>query len=122
MEAAIDATLRRLAHEGFPRAQVDAVVHQIELDEREVSPSFGVGVGISCMSSWLHGGSPLRPLRTAEMATRLSARLDAEPHSFWQGLIQRHLLDNPHRVTLVATLTLASALALASRWWPRRTP
>ena len=39
MEAAIDATLRRLAHEGFPRAQVDAVVHQIELDEREVSPS-----------------------------------------------------------------------------------
>ena len=39
MEAAIDATLRRLAREGFPRAQVDAVVHQIELDEREVSPS-----------------------------------------------------------------------------------
>ena len=68
VEAAIDATLRRLAHEGFPRAQVDAVVHQIELDEREVSPSFGVGVGISCMSSWLHGGSPLRPLCTAEMA------------------------------------------------------
>ena len=55
------------------------------------------------MSSWLHGGDALRPLRTAEMATRLSARLDAEPDTFWQGLIQRHLLDNPHRVTLVAT-------------------
>ena len=55
------------------------------------------------MSSWLHGGDALRPRRTAEMATRLSARLDAEPDTFWQGLIQRHLLDNPHRVTLVAT-------------------
>ena len=60
MEAAIDTTLRRLARDGFPRAQVEAVVHQIELDDREVSPSFGIGVGISCMSSWLHGGSPGR--------------------------------------------------------------
>ena len=103
VEATIDTTLRRLSRDGFPRAHVDSIVHQIELDDREVSPSFGIGVGISCMSSWLHGGDALRPLRTAEMATRLSARLDAEPDTFWQGLIQRHLLDNPHRVTLVAT-------------------
>ena len=112
VEAAIDGTLRRLARDGFPRAHVDAVVHQIELDEREVSPSFGLGVGVSCMSSWLHGGDALRPLRTAEMAARLSARLDAEPDTFWQRLIATHLLDNPHRVTLVAAADAAYDAAL----------
>ena len=52
-------------------------MNQIELDAREVSPTFGLGVGIQCMGLWLHGGDPLRPLRYAELAAQLSRKSPA---------------------------------------------
>jgi hypothetical protein len=103
VEAAILATVDKVASEGFPRERVSAVLHQLELSAARVSSNFGIQTGMAVMSTWVHGGDALRPLRTAENAAKLERALDADPDSYWQGLLSRHLVGNTHRVTTVAT-------------------
>jgi Zn-dependent M16 (insulinase) family peptidase len=73
----------------------------VELGAARVTPQFGLGVAFGAMSTWVHGGDGLRALRTPSLAARLQAALDADD-TFWQNLIRRRFLDNPHRVTVVA--------------------
>ena len=100
VEKAIGDTLRKIADEGFPRDRVEAVMHQVELGAARVSTNFGLGVAFGAMGTWVHGGDGLRPLRTPQMAAKLQAAIDADD-AFWQKLIRRRFLDNPHKVTVV---------------------
>ena len=87
VESRIHATFAKIADEGFPAERVAAVTHQVELGAREVSTSFGLGVGLSAVGTWIHGGDPLRPLRAPELARRLEAAAAADD-SFWQTLVK----------------------------------
>ena len=100
VEKAIGDTLRKIADEGFPRDRVEAVMHQVELGAARVSTNFGLSVAFGAMGTWVHGGDGLRPLRTPQMAAKLQAAIDADD-AFWQKLIRRRFLDNPHKVTVV---------------------
>ena len=102
VEEVILATVDEVAREGFPRERVNATLHQLELGAARVSSSFGIQTGMAVMSTWVHGGDALRPLRTAENAAKLVRALDADPN-YWQSLLRRHLVENKHRVTTVAT-------------------
>jgi len=102
VEAAILATMERLAQEGFEDDRVDAVVHQIELSSRRVSTNFGLGMAFSIMPYWLHGGDPVSPVRVGAQVERLRAEMAADP-KMWQSLIQKHFVSNPHRVTVAMT-------------------
>ena len=100
VERTVMSTLEKVAEEGFPRERVSATLHQLELSAARVSTQFGLGAAFGCMTTWVHGGDALRPLRTAEFAAALEKALDADPE-YWQKLIKRRFLDNPHRVTIV---------------------
>ena len=100
VETIVEETLRAIAQDGFPRDRVDAIMHQVELSAARTSTQFGLGVAFGAMGTWVHGGDGMRPLRTPAMAAMLNAALDADP-KFWQKLVRRRFLDNPHKVTVV---------------------
>lgn len=102
IEALVLATLERVAKEGFPQERVDAALHQFEFASREVSGDqypYGLGLMMRLFGPWLHASDPLSSLRIGETLEHL--RSAATDPGFFPGLIRRHLLDNPHRVTLL---------------------
>ena len=100
VESKIQATLERIAKEGFPAERVDAVMHQVELGAAKVSTNFGLGVAFGSMGTWVHGGDGMKPLKIPVLAAQLQAAIDADS-KYWQKLIQRRFLDNSHKVTVV---------------------
>lgn len=50
------------------------------------------------LGPWIHSGDPVTPLLLTRDLDRLRAEVAAGP--FFQNLIRRQFLDNPHRVTL----------------------
>ena len=101
IETLILETLERVAVTGFAAERVDAAVHQLELAHREVRGDhypYALGLLSRMMGPWIHGADPARPLLLSEDLRRLRQQISAGP--FFERLIRRHLLDNPHRVTL----------------------
>ena len=101
VEQKIQETLESVAKSGFPRNRVDSTLHQIELDAAAVKPNFGLMVGIGTMSTWVHDGDALRPLRTLSLARQLQEKLDSDPQ-YWQNLISKYFLNNQHKVIVRA--------------------
>ena len=102
VENLVLSTLERVAREGLPQERVDAALHQYEFASREVSGDqypYGLGLMMRLFGPWLHADDPLGSLRIGETLERLRAAT-ADP-GFFPDLIRRHLLDNPHRVTLL---------------------
>jgi Zn-dependent M16 (insulinase) family peptidase len=102
IEKVILDTLAQVAEQGFPRERIDAALHQYEFANREVTGDqypYGLGLMMRLFGPWLHADDPLGTLMINDNLQRLkSAAADAQ---FFPQLIRRHLLDNPHRVTLL---------------------
>lgn len=102
IEALVLATLARVAGEGFAPERIAAALHQYEFSCREVSGDqypYGLSLLMRFLGPWLHADDPLTPLQLERNLAALG-RAAADP-GFFPGLIRRHLLDNPHRVTLL---------------------
>jgi len=100
IEAAIEATFEKVADEGFRADLLEATMHQIELSQRSVSPSFGLSTGFGALLSWMHNGDPLTSLRVGDRVQQLRDAMEADDQ-YWQKLVRRNFLDNQHRVTVV---------------------
>ncbi|GAB4256853.1 MAG: insulinase family protein [Deferrisomatales bacterium] len=101
VEELVLATLERLAGEGFARERIEAAIQQIEFAHREVRGDhypYGLGLLMRVMGPWIHGADPAQPLLLGEHLERLRGRIDAG--GYFEALLRRWLLDNPHRVTL----------------------
>ncbi len=102
IEEVILTTLRNCAKGGFPQERIEAALHQLEFAHREVTGDqypYGLTLLMRMLGPWLHGDDPVSPLRLAEDIARI--RQEAQAGPFFQNLLRRHLLDNPHRVTLL---------------------
>jgi Zn-dependent M16 (insulinase) family peptidase len=75
-------------------------LHQLEVGQKHKTTTFGMSVFQAVVGSWLHGAPPIDQLRLNEHVARLRADLDGG--QLFARLVQRHLLDNPHRVRLTA--------------------
>lgn len=95
--------LKRLAAEGIDPRTVEASLNTVEFLLRENnSGSFprGLVVMLRALTTWLYDGDPLAPLRFDEPLRALKQRIAAGERVFEQA-IERNLLRNPHRTTLV---------------------
>ncbi len=102
IEELILDTLARAAREGFPQERIDAALHQYEFANREVSGDqypYGLGMMMRLFGPWLHAGDPFSTLMIGQNLEQL--REAAADPEFFPQMIRRHLLDNPHRVTLL---------------------
>jgi Zn-dependent M16 (insulinase) family peptidase len=102
IEALILKTLTTVAQNGFPQERIDAALHQYEFANREVTGDqypYGLGLMMRLFGPWLHANDPFSTLMISQNLDRLRAET-ADPQ-FFPKMIRRHLLDNPHRVTLL---------------------
>lgn len=94
------ATLERLADEGLAEGAIAAARNTLEFGLRE-NDAFGgqrgIVLGLRALGRWLHGGDPLALLAFEAPLAELDRRLAADPRHL-EGLMRRHLLDNPHRL------------------------
>ena len=104
IEQMILDTLQKVADEGVPQAQVEAVLHQLELNQREVGGDgypFGLQLILAAIGNATHRGDPIAVLNLDPVLAQL--RDDIQDPDFIKSLAKQRLIDNPHRVTLVMT-------------------
>ncbi|MFU2210929.1 insulinase family protein [Solidesulfovibrio sp. C21] len=102
VEKLIQGTLAWLADSGLPPDAVEAGVNALEFALRENNTgSFprGLSLMLRALTTWLHDGDPLSPLRFSGPLERLKTRI-AAGEKVLEEAIRAYLLDNPHRVTL----------------------
>lgn len=96
-------TIRDVAENGVPQERVEAVLHQLELHQREIggdSYPYGLQLILNGLASATHRGDPLAVLNLEPVLEKL--REDIKDPLFIRTLA-RELLENPHRVTLTMT-------------------
>lgn len=101
VERLIVETLEQVAREGVPMEQVEAALHQLELDQREItggSYPYGLQLILAGLPAAIHRGDPVAMLDLDPVLASLREAI--RDSGFIPGLVRELLLDNPHRVTL----------------------
>ncbi|MDE2419749.1 MAG: insulinase family protein [Gammaproteobacteria bacterium] len=94
--------LEKVANGDIQTAQVEAVLHQMELQQREIgggSYPYGLQLLLNGLGSAIHGGDPLPVWQIEPLLAELRENL--KDKNYLPNLVKQHLLDNPHRVRLV---------------------
>jgi len=93
--------LHRIVEEGVDQSNVEAMLHQLELSQREVggdSYPYGLELMLSALPGALHQGDPVALLDLDNILATLQA--EVAQADFIPNLVKTWLLDNPHRVRL----------------------
>ena len=101
VEELIVNTLQKICDEGVSEEQIESVLHQLELSQREVGGDgypYGLQIILSAMSACTHYSDPVALLNLDPELERL--RVKASSEGFVKILIEKYLLNNKHRVTL----------------------
>jgi Zn-dependent M16 (insulinase) family peptidase len=101
IEALIMSTLTKVAKEGVDDERVEAVLHQLELDQREVGGAhypYGLQLILDALPSAVHYGDALASLNLETVLEKL--REDIKNPDFIPNLLRTLLLENKHRVRL----------------------
>jgi Zn-dependent M16 (insulinase) family peptidase len=104
VETLILTTLEKLANEGIDPEMIEAALNSIEFSLRENNTgSFprGLGLFMRALQNWNYRRDPLQPLRYEVPLAVVKRRLDADPR-FLSSLIRTYLLENTHRLTVIA--------------------
>lgn len=101
LEDSVMQLLNELVENGLPQEQIEASLHQLELQQREIggdSYPYGLQLLMSALSPATHRGDILGFM---DLETALqSLREDIQDRNYIPQLIKRLLVDNSHRVTL----------------------
>src|SRR5690554_302954 len=101
LEALIEGTLQKVVEEGVSEERLEAILHQLELHQREIAGDsfpYGLQLIMSAIAPMVHGGDPVELLDLEPVLASLREKI-RDPQ-YIPDLIRRKLLDNPHRVTL----------------------
>ncbi|MDF1643537.1 MAG: insulinase family protein [Pseudomonadales bacterium] len=112
VEALILGVLEDVEKNGVPQSQLDAVLHQLEIQQREIGGDgypFGLQLILRCLGGAVHYGDPIELLDLEPVLEKLREQI--KQPDFVQKLVRKQLLDNPHRVRL----TLKPDTGLADR-------
>lgn len=114
VEALIFNTLRQLAEEGIDPETVAASLNTVEFRLRENNTgSFprGLSLMLRSLTTWLYDEDPLAPLAFEAPLQAIKERL-ARGERYFEELIRRYFLENPHRTTLI----LQPEVGKTQRW------
>jgi len=104
LETLVLEVLERVAREGVALETLEAVLHQLELQQREIgggSMPYGLQLILQALSPATHYRDPIGALNLEPVLATLRERIQ---HPDYIGRLARQLLlENPHRVTLVLT-------------------
>jgi presequence protease len=103
IEELILKTLDSLATQGIDPQTTEAAMNSIEFRLRENNTgSFprGLNLMLRALTTWLYDSDPLALLAFEAPLEKLKSRLVSEPR-FFENMIARFFLENPHRTTLI---------------------
>ena len=93
--------LQGVAENGVPQEHLEAVLHQLELSQREIGGDgypYGLQLILSGLSAAVHRGDPSQFLNLDPVIESLREKI--KDASYIKNLVRELLLDNPHRVRL----------------------
>ena len=93
----IDETLNTVCENGIPQHRVDALLHQVELSQKNLTTDFGLGIGARLLPRWLQGCNPVGQLAVDEHVARFKESMTAG--RFVEDLVTQYL-----RVTVPQSL------------------
>jgi len=99
IEEMILTELQRIVDEGVDQSQVEAMLHQLELSQREVGGDgypYGLQLILHSLAGALHDGDPIALLDTDAALKQLEDEVKSP--DFIPGLVKQLLLDNSHRI------------------------
>ncbi|MDG4867244.1 insulinase family protein [Guyparkeria sp. 1SP6A2] len=111
VERLILETLEDVAEKGVDPEMVESTLHQLELEQREVTGDgfpYGLHLIVQSLPAAIHDSDPISLLDLEPALDRLREKV-ADPQ-FIPALVRRLLLDNPHRVRV--TLKPDTALSV----------
>ncbi len=97
------ATLAEVVREGVDRELIEGTLHQIEFRGREIirqSYPYGIVLMNRVFHTWIYDGDPLHSLNFPGIIAMIRRKWLENP-SLFEELIQKWLLDNPHRILSV---------------------
>lgn len=103
VESLILSTLSSLAQDGIEPEMIEAAVNTVEFQLRENNTGpypRGLLLMLRALRPWLHGGDPLAALAFEAPLAAIKQKLADDP-AFFEGLITRRFLQNPHRTTVI---------------------
>jgi len=103
VETLIMGELERLEQEGIPAEEIEAALLGMEFSHREIRRSSGPYSLVwmrRSLRAWLHGGNPWDSLLFAPAFAALKRHLE-EDSRYFEKMIRRYLLDNPHRSFII---------------------
>ncbi len=92
--------LEQVAEEGVPQAMLEAQLHQLELQQREINGDgypYGLSLIMTTLGAAVNHGDPIALLNLDPVLEKL--REEIKQPDYVQTMV-RELLDNPHRVRL----------------------
>jgi presequence protease len=101
VEQLILDAIERIAHDGIDRDIVEGAFRTVEFRNREIKGGGPNGLRLMgrALRGWLHGAAPHVTLQFEDPFGALRARSDADSRYF-ETLLERSLLGNPHRATV----------------------
>jgi Zn-dependent M16 (insulinase) family peptidase len=102
VEALVLGVLEQVARDGVTLERLEAVLHQLELHQREISGDsypYGLQLILQSLGSATHYADPIAVLNLDPVIDSLRRKI-TDP-DYIRALARRLLLDNTHRVTLV---------------------
>ena len=103
VEELITSELRRLVSENIPAEEIEAALLSMDFSQREIRRAGGPFSLVwmrRSLRSWLHGCKPWESLLIQPAMEKIKERLSADKRYF-ESLIQKYLLDNPHRALVI---------------------
>ncbi len=112
VEALVLSTLEDIVENGVEQDMVDAMLHQLELSQREIggdSYPYGLQLILGALSTAVHSGDVIAQLDLDPVIEEMREKVTDK--DYIPTLVKRLLLDNAHRITL----TLSPDEALEAR-------
>ena len=101
VQEVIEETLERLAREGIDPDTVAASLNTIEFRLREQNTGRfprGLFLMLNALSTWLYDGDPIAAIAFEKPLAAIKDK--AAAGRYFEGLIEKYLLANPHRTTV----------------------
>ncbi len=101
VEALVLAVVQNVAEQGVPLEQVQAALHQLELQQREIGGDgypYGLQLILSALTNATHRGDPVAALDLEPVLAELREQI--KDPDFIKHLARDLLVNNPHRVRL----------------------
>ncbi len=98
IQALVLETLQQIASDGIDETAVDAAIHRLEIESKEVSNAqfpFALKFLFDMLSAYVYGGDPYSVLQFDSDLEKL--QLARRQGRYFEGLIEKYFLNNPHR-------------------------